>query len=435
MSLSRKFVIILIISVCSIAIVNIVAFYVFYNSYIRLYLSEKISARQDITIEYINNIIERQTLDDIDAIFSDVELELFELLDLWDGTISLREEKNVNIVVDFLRKSGVSPEYIEEVIPENNLEKVLELLQNPQSPETLFVKRLSLSLILTNLVMLIVIAIGVLIVTKRIILPIKKATNQIRVLEIGSGTKKIEYKKRDEIGLLIDAINGLNIRLWVQEKIRSRLLADISHELKTPITSIQCYLEGIIDWVIDLSEENLSSITWEMSRLITLVNQIMKYEKFENKDLSVLKKWTNPYSLISKIVETQKPQLQDSNQEVSINWSQNIEILLDENLFTQVIYNVIWNFQKYAGDWKNLEITISSSEIVFSDNGAGIAKREVPFLFEKFFQGKKEKTWNSSVRWIWVGLSVVKKITEAHWWKIEVSSDTWKWFTLKILFS
>jgi capsular polysaccharide biosynthesis protein len=82
MSLSRKFVIVLIISVCSIAIVNIVAFYVFYNSYIKLYLSDKIDSRQSVTIEYINNIIEQQTLEDIDDIFSDVELEFFELLDL-----------------------------------------------------------------------------------------------------------------------------------------------------------------------------------------------------------------------------------------------------------------------------------------------------------------------------------------------------------------
>jgi capsular polysaccharide biosynthesis protein len=105
MSLSRKFVIVLMISVCSIAIVNILAFYVFYNSYIRLYLSEKIDSRQNVTIEYINKIIERQTLEDIDNIFSDVELEFFELLDLSDGNIPLQEDKNVNIVIDYLVKS------------------------------------------------------------------------------------------------------------------------------------------------------------------------------------------------------------------------------------------------------------------------------------------------------------------------------------------
>ena len=105
MSLSRKFVIMLVSSVCSIAIINIVAFYGFYNTYIRSYLSEKIDSRQNVTIEYINNIIERQTLEDIDDIFSDVELEFFELLDLSDGNITLSKDENVSIVVDYLVKS------------------------------------------------------------------------------------------------------------------------------------------------------------------------------------------------------------------------------------------------------------------------------------------------------------------------------------------
>ena len=435
MSLSRKFLFILVVSVCSIALVNIVAFSVFYNSYIRLYLSEKLSARQDVTIEYINNIIERQTLEDIDTIFSDVEFELFELLDLWEWSISLEDPENVNIVVDFLVKSGVSAKYIEEIIPENNLEKVLELLKDPNSAETTFIKRLFISLVVTNIVMLLLIAMGMMYMTKRIIYPIQRATNQIKNLEIWSGVQKIEYSKRDEVGLLIDSINALNTRLSVQENIRSRLLADISHELKTPITSIQCYLEGISDGVIELSEKNLASITSEMSRLIGLVNQIMEYEKFENQELQISKKNVNPYILISNIIETQKITLNEKWQSIKIQWSQKIELLLDEDLFRQIVYNIFGNFYKYAGETSCLKIDISWNSIVFSDNGPGIAKKEIPFLFEKFYQWKIEKTWDSAVRWIWVGLSVVKKMVEAHGWKVEVKSGIWKGFTLSIITS
>ncbi|MDA9128916.1 HAMP domain-containing histidine kinase [Candidatus Gracilibacteria bacterium] len=405
----------------------------FYNSYIRLYLSEKLSARQDVTIEYINNIIERQTLEDIDTIFSDVEFELFELLDIGEGRISLGDPENVNIVVDFLVKSGVSPKFIEEVIPENNLEKVLELLKDPNSAETRFIKRLFTGLVVTNILMLLLIAGGILYLTKRIIYPIKRATSEIKTLEIGTRSKKIEYSKKDEIGLLIDSINGLNTRLGVQEKIRSRLLADISHELKTPITSIQCYLEGISDGVIELSEKNLNSITSEMSRLIGLVNQIMEFEKFENQELRVTKKNLNPYNIISRIVETQKISLEEKNQTVVITGSKNIELLFDEDLFKQVIYNILGNFQKYSGNATTLTIAISGNMLTFSDNGNGIAKKEIPLLFEKFYQGRSEKTGDSAIRGIGVGLSVVKKITEAHGWKIEVNSGIKKGFSLSII--
>lgn len=424
----------LVVSVCSIAILNILAFYVFYTSYIKVYLSEKISTRENVTIDYINNIIERQTLEDIDNIFNDVELEFFELLDINQGKIPLEKPENVNVVVDYLSKSWVSPKYIEEIIPENNLEKVLWLLKDPDSPESNFVERLLLSLILTNFLILLVLAAGVLYFTKKIILPIKRATNQIKQLKIWKKNKAIKYNKKDEVGLLIQSINGLNSRLGIQEKIRSRLLADISHELKTPITSIQCYLEGISDGVIELSEQNLSSITWEMTRLTELVNQIMEYEKFENSDIEFTKRSHNPYELINAIVTTENFSIQDQNQMIEIHGSKNIELFLDKDLFTQLVYNLIWNFKKYAGEKTSLNINISSKKISFWDNGVWIAKKEIPFLFEKFYQGKKEKTGNIALRWIGVGLSIVKKIVESHWWKSEIRSDTNKGFEYIIHF-
>lgn len=434
MSLSRKFVIMLVSSVCSIALVNIFAFYIFYNWYIKVYLSEKISARENVTIDYINNLIERQTLEDIDNIFNDVELEFFELLDINQWEIPLEKPENVNIVVDYLSKSWVSPIYIEEIIPENNLEKILDLLKDPNSPESNFVERLLLSLVLTNLLILLLLAAGVLFFTKKIILPIKRATNQIKQLKVWRKSHRIIYEKKDEIGLLIQSINGLNSRLGIQEKIRSRLLADISHELKTPITSIQCYLEWISDWVIELTEQNLASITSEMTRLTELVNKIMEYEKFENSDIVPIKLSHNPYELIASIVETENFSMSDSEQNIELIWSQNIEIFLDKDLFTQLIYNLIWNYRKYAGKNTSLKINISSHSISFSDNGIGIAKKELPFLFEKFYQGKKEKTGNISLRGIGVWLSIVKKIVESHGWESNVKSDLNKGFSYIIKF-
>jgi len=81
MSLARKFIIILISSVIIIAITNIVAFYVLYGTFLKVYLTEKLETRNKITIEYINKIIEKQVEDDIDNIFTDTEIEFFELLE------------------------------------------------------------------------------------------------------------------------------------------------------------------------------------------------------------------------------------------------------------------------------------------------------------------------------------------------------------------
>jgi len=104
-SLTRKFIISLIISILIIATANIVAFYISYSFFLKVYLVEKINSRDSVTIEYINKIIEKQTLDEIDSIFTDTEIEFFELLENNDGQILLNEERNVNIVINYLVKS------------------------------------------------------------------------------------------------------------------------------------------------------------------------------------------------------------------------------------------------------------------------------------------------------------------------------------------
>jgi capsular polysaccharide biosynthesis protein len=81
MSLARKFIISFLLSIFFITAVNIVSFYVFYTSYLKIYFAEKISSRDKVTLDYINEILEKQTIDEIDSIFSDTEIEFFELLE------------------------------------------------------------------------------------------------------------------------------------------------------------------------------------------------------------------------------------------------------------------------------------------------------------------------------------------------------------------
>jgi hypothetical protein len=81
MSLSRKFLLFIFSSIFLLACINVISFYFFYNIYIKIYLAEKIQYKDEITIDYVNKIIEKQTVDDIDNIFSDAEIEFFDLLE------------------------------------------------------------------------------------------------------------------------------------------------------------------------------------------------------------------------------------------------------------------------------------------------------------------------------------------------------------------
>lgn len=112
----------------------------------------------------------------------------------------------------------------------------------------------------------------------------------------------------------------------------------------------------------------------------------MEYEQFENTELVIEKKSLIPYDLIMDITETYLPRLKDTKQNIEVTGSQHIEIFAQKDLFIQIVHNLVGNYIKYAGPNTTLFIDISSTQITFYDNGAGIAKRNVPLVFEKFYQ-------------------------------------------------
>ena len=433
MSLARKFIISFILSIFFITAVNIVSFYVFYSSYLKIYLTEKLSSREKVTLEYINEVIEKQTIDDIDSIFTDTEIEFFELLENNSWEILLDKKENLDVVINYLVKSWVAPKYINELVPTNSFWEVIKAIKKENTPEYRFIKRLTSSIIITNIIAITIIIILLLIFTRKIILPIKKASEDIRKLKIWKDFKEIKYhNQKDEIWILISSINILNQKLNLQEDIRNRLLADISHELKTPITSIQCYLEWISDWIIKLDQKNLNAITDEMRRLVSLVNKIMNYEKIERKKFKLSKTKENIGDLIKLLVETHKKRLKENKQRIKVTWNENLVLEIDKDLFIQLTHNLIWNFLKYAGKKSLLKINITRNYIDFSDNWSWINSQEIQFLTEKFYQGDIDKSWDIDSRWIWVWLSITSKIIESHNWKFEIKSDSWKWFSFKI---
>ena len=437
MSLAKKFLVVVLSSILFIAITNIVGFYVFYSSYLKVFLAEKLEAKSEITLDYINDLVLKSKVEkqasEIDDLFNDASINFFEKL--WDNNkIKLDKKENVDIVVNYLIKSWVAPKYIEEVVPTNNFEKVLWAFEKKNSPEHRFVTNLFISQIILNFLAIWIVWILIFIFIQKTLIPIKKATRQISTLKPWKRTKKIIYKSKDEIGLLVNSINSLNKRIIIQESIRNKLLADISHELKTPITSIQCYLEGIIDWVIRLDEKNLESITDEMKRLIELVNRIMEFEKFENKALDLKLEEKNVSEILKVVVETHKKRLKENHQKIKISWDFELKIKLDENSFIQLIHNLIWNFLKYA--WKNskMNINITKKYIDFSDNWKGIKHSEIPYLMEKFYQGDSSKSQDVNQRWIGVWLSIVWKVILEHNWSFKITSDTNEGFSFKVFF-
>ncbi|MBW7955030.1 HAMP domain-containing histidine kinase [Candidatus Gracilibacteria bacterium] len=432
MKLSKKIILSLLGSIFFIAIVNILSFYIFYSLFFQVYLKENSNTTESITREYVDKIIEKQALDEVDNMFSNIEIKFFELLDKNNGKIKLDNKENIDIIANYLAKAGVNIKYIEEVIPQNYLEKIINDLKDNKTPEYNFFKKLIFSILITNILAILLLILYIYLFSRKIISPIEKTTNLIKDLKIGKDFKYISYKTQDEIGFLVKAINELNVKLYIEGNIKTKLLGDISHELKTPITSIQCYVEGIKDGVIKLDDNVLNSIINEMQRLIKLVNTIMDYEKFENKELKLEKKQEDVRFITEQIIKQFKQKLKITSQKIQTS-GVNKKLLTDKDSFTQIVQNIISNFIKYAGNNTILKIEFGVNFIIFKDNGVGINRQELPYIKEKFYQGTNKKTGNIDDRGIGVGLSIISKLVKSQNWTMEIESDENKGFEIKII--
>lgn len=177
--------------------------------------------------------------------------------------------------------------------------------------------------------------------------PIRTITNTLDSFTAASGNL-LEYQRNDEFRPLIDSLNNLRLRLDHQEQIRAQFLTDMSHELKTPMTAIGVYLEGIQDGVIQLNTKNINALTSELSRLTRIVESLMHFQMFESRPTLFRYEKISLYEIFTLIQETHSQELNRHLQTMNYAGSKRASIVFDRDNLIQVFHNVVANFLRYA---------------------------------------------------------------------------------------
>lgn len=269
------------------------------------------------------------------------------------------------------------------------------------TPEGLFILKVIRAMFIVNIIIILMVLLVSWLWVHKSFRPIRSIIENLSDIISRKGYKQIEYKKKDEFGALINTINSLNKNLSHQQKIRSDLLSDLSHEIKTPITAIKCYLEGMDDGVIETSPKNYALLHKEINRLIEITGSIMEYEKLEQTDRDALKiTEVDFWKLVEHMQNEYTPLLAKQNQHIIFSENHTPALLhFDEGKLIQLIHNIFSNFIKYAGSEKTLTIKTSERNgkifLTFRDNGAGVARKEVTFIREKFYQVDKSRSASS----------------------------------------
>ena len=259
---------------------------------------------------------------------------------------------------------------------------------------------------------------------KRLSSPILKTVEATKEITDGNYNVRLEEETgTKELDLLINSINHLAGSLEKMEKLRKQLTEDVAHELRTPITILQSYIEAIIEGVWEPSTERLQSCYDETIRIGKLVSDLEKLAKVESDNIRLDKVELNLYQLIDQVINSMDKEITNKKLKVNLHGPK-IAITADQDRFRQVIVNLLSNAIKYSTEEGTIDFKIIDDKDIAGfriiDDGIGIPANELPFIFERFYRADKSR--NRMTGGAGIGLTIVKSIIEAHGGKIKVES-------------
>ena len=265
--------------------------------------------------------------------------------------------------------------------------------------------------------------------TRSMLRPLSVVTKGAKQLSRGHFDIWLEVRSKDEIGQLADTFNSMAQDLMKYESTRNSFVANVSHELRSPLTSMQGLLQGVLDGTIPENETQhyVEIVLDETKRLNTLINNMLDLSKMESGEFPLQLEEIEVNELIRRILITFETKIDVKNLMVEVEFTHDNEYAsADRSQLMQVVQNIMDNAIKFADYGGRLRIsTLSSADKVFisiNNSGEPIPRSMLPYLFDRFYKGDKSHTRVKDGAGI--GLSLVKKILEEHRQKIWVESDS-----------
>ncbi|TMV52955.1 HAMP domain-containing histidine kinase [Paenibacillus mesophilus] len=287
-------------------------------------------------------------------------------------------------------------------------------------------------------------------ITRSVVKPLHLLRDSAERIKEGNLQFKLDLHSKDEIGQLNEAFENMRQRLQQSvdlrlqdEESRKELISNISHDLRTPITSIKGYIEGIRDGVADTPEKMdkyVDIIYTKAVDLDKLVDELFLYSKLDLKQVKFSMEHVDIASFLDDCIDELRYTFEDKG--ISIDWDDQaggkFEVIADLEKLKRTVLNIIGNSLKYMDkDDKQLTVSLQADPewvtVEFRDNGTGIPEEAVPHIFERFYRAEPSR--NSSTGGSGLGLAIARQIIEGHggsiWVKSELGVGTSVFFTLK----
>ena len=296
-------------------------------------------------------------------------------------------------------------------------DEYLMILDTQLNPVDAVVKTLEVQFSWIMMAMLITAFLVAFLTSRMIAKPLTAITEKAKGLAKGDYTPDFSGKGYREVQELADALNFAAAEIGATDRLQKELIANISHDLRTPLTMIKGYSEMMRDIPGENSPENVQAIIDETTRLSELVNDLMDLSKLQAGMQTVTPTVFDLTATVRDTMHRYETLIHHQGYRIEfLPFEGEAQVKADRTMILQVIYNLINNAVNYTGDSKRVTVTQTVQEgkvrLSIADDGEGIPPDKIPEIWDRYY--RVDKVHNRSVIGTGLGLSIVKSILEEH---------------------
>jgi len=254
-------------------------------------------------------------------------------------------------------------------------------------------------------------------VSRRVVTPIRQMMQASRHIAEGHYHERVQVVSEDELGQLARSFNQMAASLEQTEAMRRDLIANVAHELRTPLSTIKGYMEGLTDGVLPAQSSTYQQVHREADRLQRLVNDLQELSRVEAGAYELDRQPLAVADLIQRIATRLEPQFEEKEIKLELDIPPDLPVIqADEDRLSQVFLNLVGNALQYTPPSSTVTIAVEKRPaellITICDTGIGIPAEHLSHLFTRFYRVDKSRSRVGGGSGI--GLTIVKHLVETH---------------------
>ena len=256
--------------------------------------------------------------------------------------------------------------------------------------------------------------------------PLRDMAAAARAMETGDYSARISTRSRDEVGQLATAFNRMSAELALLESSRRDLVANVSHELKTPITAIRAHLENLADGVEQPDPKTLQVMLTQTERLGRLVDQLLDLSRLESGEVHLHLEPMALAPVVSRVISEISVGRALTDVTLHNEVTDDIQVEADIERIHQVLYNLVDNAVRFTPPGGQVAIRAARDDarvtIEVADTGIGVGAEHLPRLFERFYRADPSRSRDDGGG-TGIGLAIARSIVEGHGGRITAASE------------